>query len=81
MAAANAAIRTSRDSLEEQELKRITDPIPVATKRTILRIQETGMWLQTAPSYDTSMELASLIRNLEMHCISDIVKHHPIVSY
>ena len=39
MAAAKAAIRTSRDSLHKQELKRITDPIPAAPKRTIIRSQ------------------------------------------
>ena len=37
MAAAKAAIQTSRCSLHEQELKRITYPIPAATKRTILK--------------------------------------------
>ena len=31
MAAAKAAIRTSKDSLPEQELKRITDPIPAVS--------------------------------------------------
>ena len=50
-ATAKAAIRTSRGSLHEQELKRITGPIPAATKRNILRSQETGKWLQTPPSY------------------------------
>ena len=29
---------------------------------------------------DTSMELASLILNSEMHCIFDIVEHHPTSS-
>ena len=42
------AIRKSRDSLHEEELKH---PIQAATKRTILRSQETGKWLQTPPSY------------------------------
>ena len=51
MAAAKAAIRTAKDRRHEWELKRITDPIPAATKRTILRSQETGTWLQTPPSY------------------------------
>ena len=40
MATAKSAIRTSKDSLHEQE-------IPAATKRTIVRSQETGKWLQT----------------------------------
>ena len=56
MAAATAAIRTSRDSLHEHELKSITEAILSATKRTNLRSQETG----------------------KMHCIFDIVEHHPI---
>ena len=42
MAAAKAPIQTSNDSLLEQEVKRITNPIPAATKRSILRSQETG---------------------------------------
>ena len=60
MATAKAAIQTSKDILHEWELKRITVPIPAATKNTIFRSQETGKWLQTPPSYDTSMVLASL---------------------
>ena len=78
MAAAKAAIRTSIDWLHEQELKRITDRIPAATNRTILVSQETGKWMQTPPSFDTSMELASLIWNSEMHCIIDCVEHNAI---
>ena len=50
------------------------------SKRTILRSQETGTWLQTPPSYDASLKLASLKWNLEMYCIFDIVEHHPISS-
>ena len=42
MATSKAAIRTSKDSLHELELKRITDPIPGAAQLTILRSQETG---------------------------------------
>ena len=76
-ATAKAAVRTSRDSLHEQELKHITGPIPAPAKRTILRSQETGKLLQTPPRYDTSMELAALIWNSEMHCIYAIVEHHP----
>ena len=49
--AAKAAIRTSKDSLHEQEFKRITDPIPAVTKPTTLKSQETGKWLQILPSY------------------------------
>ena len=75
MAAAKAAIRTSRDSLHEQGLKRITDPITASTKRTILICQETCKELQTPPSYDTSMELVSLLWNSEMHCIINIEGH------
>ena len=37
-----AAIRASKDCLNEQELKRISEPIPTATKSIILRSQETG---------------------------------------
>ena len=51
MATAKATIRTSKNCLHEHELKRITDPIRAAPKRTILRSQETGKWLQTSPSY------------------------------
>ena len=58
-----AAIRTTRDRLHKQELKRITYPITAATKRTLLRSQETGKWLQTQPSYYMSMKRASLIWN------------------
>ena len=81
MATAKAAIRTSRDNLHEQELKRITDPIPAATKCTILRSQETGQWLQTPPSYVngtclTDMEFRDALHlrycrtppNLPTHC-------------
>ena len=46
---ANAAIRKSKDTPHEQELKRIS--YPAATKRTILRSQDTDKWLQTPPSY------------------------------
>ena len=58
MAAAKAAIPTSKDSLHEQEFKRITDTMSATTKRTILRTQETGKWLQTPQV--TSMKLACL---------------------
>ena len=51
MTEAKTAIQTSKDSLHERELKRFVDPIPEATKHTILRSQETGKWLQTPPSY------------------------------
>ena len=79
MTATKAAIRTSRKSLHEQELKRFTDPISAATKRTILRSQETGQWLQLCKPYQvSSMKLASLIWNSEIHFIFDIVVHHPI---
>ena len=44
----------------ERELKRITDPIPAATKRTILRSQETGWWLQTPPSYANGICLSEM---------------------
>ena len=44
MTAAHAAIRHKR------ELKRITDPIPSATIRNIIRTQETGKGLQAPPS-------------------------------
>ena len=71
-AAAKAAIRTSRDSLHEQEkLESITDPIPTAAQRTILRSQETGQWLQTA---DMEFRDALHLRycrtpsNLPTHC-------------
>ena len=64
----------SRDSLHDHELKRLTDPIPAATKRTIVKSHETGKWLQAPPSYDTSMELAYLIWNSEMHVIFDITQ-------
>ena len=69
MAAAKAAIRTSRDSLHKQELKRITDPVleqqpnapfSEAKKQAngyTLRSQETGKWLH--PHQVTSMELTS----------------------
>ena len=63
MAGAQVAIRTFKDSLHELELKRITDPIPAATKRTILRSQETGKWLQTPPSY------VNMVRGT---CLSDM---------
>ena len=75
-AAEKQAIRISRDSLHERELSHITDPLPAATKRTILRSQETGEWLQTPQV--TSMELAFLKWNSKMHCPFDIVEHHPI---
>ena len=55
--AANAAIRASKDSLHEKELKRLTDPIPAAAKRTIHSSQEPGKWLQTPPSCLSEMEL------------------------
>ena len=51
MAAAKSAIGASKDRLHEQELKRITDPIPAATKIKILRSQATRKWLQTPPSF------------------------------
>ena len=60
-ATATAAIRTSKDYLHEQELnKRITVPIPAATKRTILRCHETGKWLQTPPSYVNETSLSDM---------------------
>ena len=68
MAATKSAIRTSKACLHEQELKGMTDSIPATTERTILRSQVTGKWMETPPSYDTSMDLASL-----MHGIFDIV--------
>ena len=66
--------KKSKVSPHEQELKLITDPIPTATKRTIRRSQETG---KCNPHLVTSMELAFLIWNSYMHCIVDIVEHHP----
>ena len=60
MVAANAAIRTFENCLHEQELKRITEPIPAATKRTIIRSQKTGKWLQTPPSYVNGTGLADM---------------------
>ena len=49
----------------------MTDSIPATTKRTILRSQVTGKWLETPPSYDTSMGIASLKWYSEMHGIFD----------
>ena len=51
IAAAKAAIQTSKDNLHEQVLKCITDPKLAATKFTILRCQEIGKCLQTPPSH------------------------------
>ena len=45
-------------------------------KLQYLRSHETGKWLQTPISY--VMELSSLKRYSDMHCIFDIVEHHPI---
>ena len=55
MSAVKAVIRTYIDSLHEQELKRIIDPIATVTKCTIIRSQETGKWLQTSPTYVTDI--------------------------
>jgi hypothetical protein len=77
MAAAKAAIRTCKENLHEQELMRITDPMPAATKRTFpseAKKQASGCKHHQV----TSMELVSLIWNSEMHCIFDIAEHHPI---
>ena len=60
MAAAKAAIQASKDCMHQQELKRITDPMQAATKRTILRGQETGQWLQIPPSYINGTCLSDL---------------------
>ena len=60
MATAKSAIRTSKDTLHEWELKRITDPRPAATKRTVLRNQETGKGLQIPPSYVNGMCLSEM---------------------
>ena len=76
MAEAKSPIRTSRDSLHEQEPKRITDPIPAATKRTILGSQETDKWLQSPRQWN----VVSLIWKSEMYCIFDIAEHHPITA-
>ena len=64
MAAAKAAILTFKDSLHEQELKRIIDPILAATKRTILRTKKRASGCKSHQI--ASMELASLIRNSAM---------------
>ena len=42
MAATNATSRTSKDRLHEQEPKRIIDPIPAASKRTMLKSSRNG---------------------------------------
>ena len=49
-------------------LKRITDPLPAATKLTILRSQETSKWLQTPPSL-SDMEFND---TLHLHPISPL---------
>ena len=78
MAAANAAIRTSKDSLNEHELRLITDLTQAATKRTILRCQKTGKWLQTLPSYVKGTCLSKMEFRDALHL--DIVGHHSISS-
>ena len=74
MAAAKAAIRTAKDRRHEWELKRITDPIPAGTKRTILRSQDTSKWIYTPLSYDNGTCLFEKWKSV-MHCIFDIVEH------
>ena len=74
MAPEKLAIRTSKDFLHDQELKRMTEPIPAATIRTILRNQVSGKWLQIPPRYVNGTFLAGM--ELEMNCIFDIAEHH-----
>ena len=74
MAPEKLAIRTSKDFLHDQELKRMTEPIPAATKRTILRNQVTGKSLQTPPIYVNGTRLSDM--ESEMNCIFDIAEHH-----
>ena len=62
MAETKAAIGTSRDRLHEKELKRMIDPIPAASERTILR----SKWLQTPPSYVNGT------------CLSNMEFRHPL---
>ena len=57
----------SKDSLHEQELKRITDPIPAATKRTIFRSQATGKRPQTPPCYVNGTCLSEIELRDESH--------------
>ena len=68
MAEVKAAIRSSKDRLHQQMLKRITYLTPAATKHAI----------GCKPHQDTSIELAALKWNTEMLCTFDIVGHHPI---
>ena len=71
MAAAIAALRTSRESLFTQELKRITDPTPAATEHTLLKIAcrsneplETANRLHSGRAYHESKKSGNLYSKL-----------------
>ena len=77
----NAESPSESRRLHEQELKRITDPVPVATKPNAPFSEPKKQASGCKPHQVTSIQLASLVWNSDMHCIFEIVEDHLIIPF
>ena len=77
----NAESPSESRRLQEQELKRITDPVPVATKPNAPFSEPKKQASGCKPHQVTSIQLASLVWNSDMHCIFEIVEDHLIIPF